>query len=380
MNERTSWTRWSVIATTLCIGVLCVLVLRRQAKDALHSDSRIPRPDKTERPITSPSYVAAKSVPHESSTSSVSSPKADLSDRRKIFALLLSRHRQANHRGEWLTLFHRESFFHLREGRLLAAAFPEDVWALASPIAEDPQADRKDRAYSFYLLGLLAKQGNVQADAVLFRLASVPDTETADEALRNLFPSDRDGRHIPLYWARCKDWCFEAFEAVSRHGNTSSDPLLREISASTPGGVYPESSIHLLAEETLQRISLLSSPNWEEKLTKVLLDTKGDSATWAEWALAVATQKSMPNLLEVLRKRLDTGHLERERRIRKGLEDNFVTAPSSASLTGDGYFDEVLVVYWSLGGALKDSESRRLHTFGYACNPKERLAELLAEQ
>jgi len=46
----------------------------------------------------------------------------------------------------------------------------------------------------------------------------------------------------------------------------------------------------------------------------------------------------------------------------------------------DRYLDDVLVTQTEISGSLTDLERRRLRTFGYACEPSERLAELLAGQ
>jgi hypothetical protein len=69
----------------------------------------------------------------------------------------------------------------------------------------------------------------------------------------------------------------------------------------------------------------------------------------------------------------DSGHSQQ-----KSFEQEFSSSAEASDRTGDSQYVDILMAYWQAGGKLRDAETARLHTFGYACDPKQRREELLA--
>jgi hypothetical protein len=149
----------------------------------------------------------------------------------------------------------------------------------------------------------------------------------------------------------------------------------------------------------IQRLEILMSPNAAASILAILRNPDHPHPGEEFWALRVAKICRFEGLKDALRERLDYWQAQlkkSEDRVeilrRKWLEGDaprepFPLAPlaqrfvsGSLSEIADFVFDDVLVLQSEIGGPLTDLEKARLRHFGYACDPRERLAELLAEE
>lgn len=281
--------------------------------------------------------------------------------------------------------FAEETLFHFREARLLALSYPEEAFEAARRLALDPSADSSERGWSLYVLGVLAKEGVASAVESLYTAAcNEKDERLNNRAVRYLYLADRQGSNRHLYLAKCQEGSFESFEAVSHWPDTSTISVMKTIAVSLRGQQYPACEHAALAEETLLRMEHLMASDKEERIAGILGGPiEKTTREQTLWALRIAEAQPTAQLINVLRQRLDRAE-ERvtarthERVAAGGTADNFVTMPTLMT-TGDPNFDDVLLSFFELGGKLNDWEKLRLRNFGYACDSKERLAELLAE-
>ena len=250
-------------------------------------------------------------------------------------------------------------------------------------VAEDSTLDSETRSYAVLILGELVSQGRKFSEQTLVKLLESDDRFVARDALYALSKSDDQGRHREKYLARCKKGAPEAFEAVSHWLSADTITQMQLIISSNSGEHTPESTIRLSAQTVLKRMELLASAELEPRLESILEGTSSKESDWFPWALKVARAKSALgfNLQTALRRRVDTG-LAREHELASqelgsrgvDVDSEFAT---NASWMLDRYFDDALVAYAASGGALSELEKKRLRTFGYACDPRQRLQELL---
>ena len=127
----------------------------------------------------------------------------------------------------------------------------------------------------------------------------------------------------------------------------------------------------------------------EQDCQKKVIDLILNSPREGEWPLEVAQCMPSPRLMVVLRTYLDTSmnrmskmHLARDlepafqARQLHDFQEKYILHDQ---IRGVGMlYDDVLVAQLNLGGPLTEMEKARLRTFGYGCDPKERLLELLA--
>jgi len=352
---------------------------------------RPPHPDLPEAVISQRSLLE-QSAPGKELTAS----EQTLSKSRVGFSLenvltdLLARYRGAmvktwgHHK---LTIFECQVFFHLREGRLLAWAYPEETETVACAIAQNPTAETYDRSYAIYLLGILACKGRKNAEGALLSLASASNPPS-HEALHALYTSDDSGQYRVLYLSRCSDVSLDALRMVGMWVDPRTTDLMGELIRKYPGQEFPACEIRGEAEQAMRQIEILTSPDWASQLLPILSGEKHDRFNWTEWAMRTAKMRGMPNLTDIYRKRLDRGE-ERIRRWERTLIEEGISTPENSYKrqfleayvlheADDTSFDDVLIAYSELGGKLSDLEQRRLRFFGYACDPKQRLEELLA--
>ena len=74
--------------------------------------------------------------------------------------------------------------------------------------------------------------------------------------------------------------------------------------------------------------------------------------------------------------------MEQEYEFEFGGDEGARRTASFASGTGpnlneDGYYDDVLVAYFEIGGQLNDLERQRLRYYGYDCDPAKKLEEMM---
>ena len=128
-------------------------------------------------------------------------------------------------------------------------------------------------------------------------------------------------------------------------------------------------------------------PRQDSTLAKIISNPGQDSEA-SIWAVRVARMRGASNVVDLLRERLsavEKDAAEHEKAVLGGIpadapeyRTSFTTALHPLGID-DRHFDELLVIYQGLGGKCSISETLRLRTFGYGCDPQERLAELLAE-
>jgi hypothetical protein len=139
------------------------------------------------------------------------------------------------------------------------------------------------------------------------------------------------------------------------------------------------------AQKVLKRMDILASAQWESELGTILAESTAPDMTSQWWALEICKTRGSKVLMETLRNRLDRGFLAaRKAWEEKGtaeatsFEKSFVGSAEISRTSQDPGFDDVLVAYSESHGQLNDFEKARLRTFGYACDPKQRLEELLS--
>jgi hypothetical protein len=292
-------------------------------------------------------------------------------------------------RDELAWLFDREARYGLREGRLLALSFPGVVEEAATSLAGDSQVDGLERAYAIYLLSQLAGNGSSSAKDTLFRLTADPVSQVSNAALAGVAWGDPDGTHRDLYWSKCRQWNTVAFSTLGRWVDPATISFLREIVAAVPPGAdYPQGECRWMAQDALTWMEMLASPNLDERLAAILRKEGDPPSSTTSWALEMAGRRGGDLLKGVLKERLDAGLRQAGRMFgalaRPGeppmeLQQEFVSSAGFSRHAMDGLYDEVLLTYWKTGAPLDELQKARLRTFGYACDPLERLLELMPE-
>lgn len=278
--------------------------------------------------------------------------------------------------------FHSEQSLYLREARLAALAYPAETEAVATPIAFDQSLDKRSERYlAIVMLGFVARgTGGSTAMATLQTLLRDSDKGAADTALAAIAGTDIVGARKDLYWEGCRRGSLTAFEISSYWYDSGTISELRSLVAN--GGNHH-------AERVLRRMEILSSANWEDTVGTMLRDVQSPLDTDIYWALTIAGQRKSAHFLTEMRARLDLGMLEARKQWsapgegvpRSGSFDHIYSYKAELdTLMKDRMHDHVLVAYWEAGGQLTAVEKARLRTFGYACDPKQRLTELMTSE
>lgn len=259
-------------------------------------------------------------------------------------------------------------------------------------MAEDGRRPVWERSFAIRLLGVLFKQKRPGAESALLRLTHAPGEQGPDLALHELLMEDPQQRFMNLYLEKALLGYASAFDGLSLRFDPSVAAFLNPL-AQQPD---PQSwNVRDLAQRALERLEILGAPDWKDRLQRQIEEpevlAEGDRMPWAVMA---ARANALPGLAEMLRRRLDAG-LQASRRAYevRSRRKNEMSAPSGRStptfeekyvLDGGGEAlidpsgDDLLILLWEMGGPLHDLERRRLREFGYACDPRERLLELLA--
>ncbi|HXG59927.1 MAG TPA: hypothetical protein VNO22_01010 [Planctomycetota bacterium] len=296
-------------------------------------------------------------------------------------------------------LFEEEARTGRRESRLLAAVYPEEVLRFALNTVRDTSLERHRRRYGIVLLGYLARQGCKEAEEELVRIASLPNKEEGEQALALLAAADPQGVHRTLYWKKCQDRWLSALDAVTSWPDPFSLATLKGVQAELQTIEAAPSDLVFSVKHRIKLLEILLSPNAEAAVLAILRNPNHPDVRDELWALRVAEIRRFEGLKDALRERLDYWQMQLQKSEnameifrRKWLEgdapqDPFPVAPlvqrfvsGSLSEISDFTFDAILVLQLEIGGPLTDLEKARLRHFGYACDPRERLAELLAEE
>lgn len=285
-----------------------------------------------------------------------------------------------------LTRFQREEDWQLREGRLIAYAFPELLERLMTHAVVDPTMDGAQKYYAMFLLGYLAEQGRVKATEVLKQVASESDEIISARAVNIMAQADHGCQYKDFYMQRCSEKVAEAVKPLTFLGDAGTTSFLMGIASIHSDGSPRSFAVQYRATKALEKTEILASPDWQLKLGEIIL--KEEMPREIAWAIEAARRNSLPQLAELLRQRLDNAMgevslfysavqeksgLPPEKRV--PFEEIYRSQPAFGTLPF--YLDDALVTQFELGGKLTDLERARLRTFGYGCDPKERLRELL---
>lgn len=265
-----------------------------------------------------------------------------------------------------------ERDMHYREWRLLAQAYPAAAERVAEGLIQKHTSSLEWNA-AFAMLSELWKRGGRRAEQLLLRTAVSPALNAAESMtpLHFLSLADPDRLYRETYR---KQWSFGHIWAC-RLLDYAVDPqaieLLRRISTNPEEPDYLREDV----DRALARLQILEGAGLEERLSAILgqppsredRDEECRREEECRWALEVVQQRRF-DLRAVLRKVLD-------RNLASAVGDprdyrvNVHVQPRD--------WDSALVTYVELGGTPNALERDRLREFGYLCDPKERLGELL---
>jgi hypothetical protein len=296
-----------------------------------------------------------------------------------LFKDLCKKHASA-HAGfkSWEYRFLIEQGLYYREARLCALAFPEVVERVSSAVALDPSASPVERGFAAWTLSIVSTTAHPgRVAATLQSLTRDSEPLVRDVALGGLALADKNGQLKSLYWEACRKGSLTGFSVVSQWLDPGTISEMKAILAQQPTNTD--------AQKVLKRMDILASPQWESELGSILDESREPDMTSQWWALEVCKARDSKVLREVLRNRLDRGLQAAKRawevkRPANGasFEQAFATSPEISKTTQDSGFDDLLVGFSEAHGQLNDLEKARLRTFGYGCDPKQRLEELLA--
>jgi hypothetical protein len=301
------------------------------------------------------------------------------------------KHRQASakFKGIAVSRFARDTYFGIREARLLGLIDPETCERVALDYVGGVAKDRDAALFGIALLELLAGQGRKAAEAGLLGIASAPEHPLGTEAAQALYRVDHTGRFQSLYSMRAAAGDPDIIHLLATWPDPQAGPLLKHLMDLHPGNMTPDSSIRLAAEDALDRQQVIDDPDYDRRIGRVLSGEDEQHFYWIPWALKMAEVRPPTGLLDVCRKRLDRAEsqalrdeqalLEVQGQTPGAAQRQFLTAPY-ASYTHDLHFDDFLLLYAKAGGKLMDFEQGRLENFTDKGDPKECLRKLLGDQ
>ena len=283
--------------------------------------------------------------------------------------------------------FSYESRTQVMEGRLLALAYPDIVEGEASRIALDPSRPALERAYATILLGVLAKAGRGGAERCLVQVVAAEDLVPSEYALTQLSDADGTGRHRGIYLQKSMADSAAGVRGLSRWPDAPHGAFLRDLVARSEADPASAGLVFMDAKYALARHELLLASDWQAKLHEALSNVEFRNGNETRWALQAGRIRGLPSMADSLRRRLDDNvrdakeyYAEKAGRAAGAhFERDFLTQGTVEGIA-DLYHDDLLVALSELGAPLSDLEKKRLRRFGYACDPGERLAELLAEK
>lgn len=381
------------ITSAALIGGMALISFRiRSRGDSAPDPGRFRWEEQTRIPESSESSPKPKeSAESPSGTIPVPSEKSPLNTSMLLHDVIL-KHRVAAAKLASVHSNGRRSFDWEREqgfmlGRLLALSRPRETEQAAIPILADPTADHLDVELATYLMGILARSGSKGAEGQLLQIAGGSDPGLVSIALKAIYSYDREGQFRYLYRDRCAEGLMSAFSNGPYWADITTAQTLETVASGfSPRPPEEQATLSLLAKEGLARLAILQSPNRDAKLDAILESATGESfgdletIRRQEWALQVAEMAPTPNLVDLLKKRLD-----RDAATAKSFAESFgrtlnSTTSGFAHATGDDFYDQVLLTYQRLEGPLTEEQKRRLMHFGYLGKPEERLQELLSQE
>lgn len=310
----------------------------------------------------------------------------NLSFARNVFESLINRHREARKRLKADTTDKSDNLALAQalgyvQARLLAISYPEETEKIVTRLLDDGKCDLEDIVFATKVLGLLAAQGKTSVEARLLQFAENADPRIATTAVDGLLAHDKQGRYRAVYWKKCSEGLLEVYDLGPYWADGQTKQMLQHIFDRDNSPESPDG----FTAEALERLQILESPSRSEKLEQ-LLSGRAEPGDYTKihqrqtWALRVVQMDPTTSASEILRQRLDRDEVAAAtRQADRVYEPPGPTHPGFVGATGDNYYDEVLLAYFSLGGTPNQFESRRLTYYGYLGDPKERLIALLAE-
>jgi len=361
--------------------VLCLFFVRglRKQQNSSAPESKRSTPDIQS---AKPSESAGRTQDHPNPSAS---RPAEM-DAKALFDRLFNGYKMAMARGGHppTTRFASEAYFKLREARLLALVEPDQVINFAFATASDPSRSVLERLFGVRLLRFLLEEGSKKAESQLLLIAHDREREVSMGALYALAAQDNAGTHRALYQQKCSEGWEEAFDLLSFWPDSSLRGWVTKLESAS------DKNLEFIASELKERLEVIHSSASATRIQGLISRVDGDVERWTLWAIKAAKVSSVPGLREALRSRLDWAFRnasERHEAVRALLqpdpdkpsfEENYTKARGVASFP-DPVHDEVLLEFARSGGQLTELEKQRCRYFGYFCDPKERLAELLAE-
>ena len=245
--------------------------------------------------------------------------------------------------------------------RLFVLGYPDVAEGWARRAAGNPASPGWERARALQALGYLAEAGRGTAETALADLCRDSDGHFRRYALLWLCRADRRGAHRTLYKESARQGDWGAVEALGFWSDPEACEILEQI-LSRPSGI-----IQGYAKESLTRVEALASEDWHPLAKKAILGEEGRLGSRHSWALRVAKERSAPWLETILRLRLDSA----------GASTLLRLIPPHLTVEEDGV-DDALLALAEIGGTLTVPEQRYLRHYGYGCEPRQRLAEVLA--
>ena len=240
---------------------------------------------------------------------------------------------------------------HQPEFRLWARGFPGLAFDWAHRVLTEDGFDAQNRDWAARAVVELATAKYPGAEALLKQMCEGPvHRDTAlGESLKAGCPV-RDGN---LLWKLAKRGVAIALDALSYLDDAEDLIDLK-------GANAPE------ARRAVERAEAFKYGTWAELARRAILDEKGyrDGRHFL-WALRTARDHRAPWLEATLRERMSQGRIEGWIPLH-GVED-------------DAY-DFVLLTLAEIGGSLNKHEKAYLRNYGYGCEPRARLTEVLKEK
>ncbi len=266
-----------------------------------------------------------------------------------------------------MSRFRLELRYGLREARLLALGYPLEAESLATQKLQSESAN-DDYVFALHILRYLgAEGGRSSALQILASQVANRDNKRSSLALWALGQADLQGVYRPLFLTKCDEGAIEAIDALSYWADPVAIDVLSRY-AQAHQNDRPSFSADL-ALEAKERVGILLRSDMASVLNWISEPSEGDRF---DWALRVAQQRAIPELKNILQKRLD-------RAIQKEGDLQLIPVESTRGpAIFDTDFDTILIVSAQLGGVLGPWEKAHLEYFGYGCDPRRRLAQILA--
>jgi len=245
---------------------------------------------------------------------------------------------------------------------LLLRGYPAIAEAWAVSVAGDHTAPRWERRRAVEVVCLLAWHGFARAVAAVERLRTDAD-DWIRERTQQVVVHHSNPESLR---ASARAGVIPAIEALVVGPDAEASEILDEIERTRPPHTAYGDPVWT-AEGCRVQLASFACGNWAEVAREFIRKGASDDLPWA---LEAAKARRAGWLGEALRAALDADH---ERWSRHG-EGGVLKVD-----TGWG-FDEVLLALVEIDGPLREDERIYLRRYGYACDPRERLREILEEK